>query len=123
MEKLLAIISIGQRVYGRWLFQRLLPSIMVIVGLTIVISIMISAMLVGCFYAGYQGLLNYGFEANIAILIIFISSLLTIILLVVLAIFGLRHLNKIPQTAITQSPLTTCAKQALGSFLAGFMAG
>jgi uncharacterized BrkB/YihY/UPF0761 family membrane protein len=115
MEKLLAVISVGQRAYGRWLFQRLLPGIIVIVGLTVVISIMVSAMIVGGLYIAYGALLQYGFEPQMAMLAICISAVITIILLVVIAMLGLRHLRQTPKIMNTQTPLS--------SFIEGFIAG
>lgn len=123
MEKLLSIVSICQRAYGRWLFQKILPSIILVVGLTIIISIMISAMLVCGFYSGYHALLGHGVEPGMAVLIISISAAFIIILLVMLAIAGLCHIHKVPQNAIKQSLLASCKKDVIASFVAGFMEG
>ncbi len=119
MEKLLAIVSIGQRAYGRWLFQRLLPTIIMVVGLTIVISIMVSAMMVGGFYSAYLALLNYGTEPPVAMMIVATASILTIAMFVGGAFLALRHLRQKPKEIITQSPLTY---GVLVAFASGFLA-
>lgn len=123
MEKLLAIISIGQAAYGRWLFQKLLPMAIIIIVFTTIISVMISAMLVGGLYIAYIALLHYGVEPQIAILIIGISSIITIILLVAIVMAILRYQRKMPEIIVKQSPLNSYAISAMNSFLDGFRTG
>ena len=123
MKKLLAVISIGQRAYGRWLFQRLLPSIILMLGLTIIIAIMISAILVGGLYTAYGILLHYGVEPNMAMLTIALSSIITIIILVVIVFLGLRYMRQTPKIMPSQTPIASCAIIALNSFIDGLMRG
>jgi hypothetical protein len=122
MEKLLAIITIAQRSYCRWLFQRLLPGIIMIIGLTIVISIMISAIIVGGLYTAYSALLNYELEENMAMLIIGISSIITIITLVIIVLLGMRRMRPAPKIISSQSQISICAIGIFTSFIDGFMA-
>lgn len=123
MEKLLVVISMLQRSNGSRLFKRAFPSIIVIVGLTIVVSIMTSIMLLIVFYTAYFALLNCGMEPQSAMIVIFVLSLITIVLLIVLILLGLRHLLQMPQTTIKQSGATSCATDMLASFIEGFRAG
>jgi len=122
MEKLLAIASLGQRAYGRWLFQRLLSGIIVVAGLTIVVAVMVSAMLVGGFYAAYFALLHYGTAPQVAMVIIGISAILTTVTLVILTLMCLHHLRRMPRTLLKQSPLTSRAMDTLNAFTDGLMA-
>jgi len=122
MEKLLAIASLGQRAYGRWLFQRLMSGIIVVTGLTIIISIMIGTMLVGGLYAGYSALLHYGIQPQVAMIIIGVSAILITITLVILTLSCLSRLRQMPRTLLKQSPLTSCAMDALDAFSNGLMA-
>jgi hypothetical protein len=107
MEKLLAIINIGQRAYDRWLFQCILPGIIILAGLAIIIAMIISAIFVGGLYAAYITLINYSVSQDIAIIIIAISSIITIIILVIMACLALKHLCKPPRIIDTQQPLAS----------------
>ena len=96
MEKLLAIAALGQKAYGRWLFQRLLSGIIIVAGLTIVISIMVSALLVGSLVVAYFALLHYGAAPHMAMIGVGISAMLTIAMLILLALTCLHHLRRMP---------------------------
>lgn len=121
METLLALANLGQRTYGRWLFHRLISGIFVVVGLTIIISIMISAVLVGSLMAAYFTFIHYGVYPQIAMVITGVLAILIITLLILLTLLRLRHLRKMPQTLLKQSPVTSCAAGVLQAFLDGFM--
>jgi len=123
MEKLLAIASLGQRAYGRWLFQRLLSGIIVVAGLTIVTSVMLSAILVGGLWATYFSLLYYGIGQLMAMVITGALALMAMAALVFLTLSGLHHLRRMPRTLLKQLPLTSRAMDALDAFTNGLMAG
>jgi len=122
MEKLLAIAGLTQRAYGRWLFQRLLSGIIVVAGLTIVTSIMVSAMLVGGFYAAYFALLHYGMQPQVAMIVIGTSAGLTIVILVILTLACLLHLRRMPRALLKRLPLTSHVMDTLNAFSDGLMA-
>lgn len=121
MEKLLAIVSLGQRAYGRWLFQRLLSSLILIAGLAFIIAIMICAVLIGGLMAAYVTLLQNGMEPQVAMLIVGGGAVFIIALLVVLTLAYLRHLRRIPRTMLEQAPITALATDTLNAFVDGFM--
>jgi len=121
MEKLLAIASLGQRVYGRWLFQRLLSGIIVAAGLTIVTSVIISAFLVGGLWAAYFVLLHYGIGQLMAMMITGAIALMVIASLFFLTLSCLHHLRRMPRMLLKQSPLTSRAMDALDAFSDGLM--
>ena len=121
MEKLLAIISLLQRVYGRLLFQRLLSRVIAIVGLTIIASIMVSTLMIGCFYATYIALQYYGAGQSVAMgstgaFIVLITGLLFILIRTCL-----RRLRQLPKTILKQSPVTSRLMDMLEAFSNGFM--
>ena len=122
MEKLLAIAGLGQKVYGRWLFQHLLSGIIVVVGLTIVTAIMVSATLIGSLIAAYYMLLQHGTEPYLAMIIIGVSGVLTIVILVLLTLASLYHLRQMPRTLLEKSPLTSGVMATLNAFTDGLMA-
>ena len=122
MEKLLAIASLGQRAYGRWLFQRMVLGIIAVAGLTIVVSILVSAMLIAGLYAGYFALLHFGAEPQGAMLIITILAVLITLTSVILVLTGLDHLRRMPETLLRRSPLTSGAIDALDAFINGLTA-
>lgn len=122
MEKLLAIAALGQRAYGRWLFKRLLSSIIMVTGLTIVTSIMGSAMLIGGLYAAYFTLLYYGIGQLMVMVIISILAILIIAILAFFTLACLRDLRRMPQTLFKRSPFTSRAMDTLDAFTDGLMA-
>ncbi len=122
MEKLLALALLVQRTYGRWLFQRLLSGIVVVAGLTIITSIMVSAILISSLVAAYFALLHYGIEQQAALLIISITVILTIVALIILTLACLHHLRQMPRTLLKRSPLTARAMDTLDAFSDGLTA-
>jgi len=122
MDKLLAIASLGQRAYGRWLFQRLLSGIIVTIGLVFITCMMISAMLVSGLYVSYFALLHYGMQPSAAIIIISMTAILIIVVLVILTLSCLHHLRRMPRTLLKKSPITSRAMDALDAFTDGLMA-
>ncbi len=119
MEKLLAIASLGQRAYGRWLFQHLLSGIIVIVGLTIVIAMIISTLLVGGLYVSYITLLHYGVGSHVAMMIIAAAVVLVLALLAFFMFLSFRRLNHMPRTLLKQAFLPSHTAGVLGAFFDG----
>jgi len=121
MEKLIAIAALGQKAYGKWLFLRLLSGIIIVIGLTIVISIMVSAVLVGSLAAAYFALLDYGASPHMAMIGVGVSAVLTIAMLVLLALTCLHHLRRMPTALLKQSPIASQAMDTLDAFTEGLM--
>lgn len=122
MENILLLISVAQRAYSKWLLHRLLLRIIVIVGLIIVISIMVSATFIGGLYIIYYSLLSSGIEQLMAMLITGISAIMLIILLIIIVLVCVRKLQIMPKAILKQSPLTSLAMDTLNSFTDGLMA-
>ena len=122
MEKLLVIAGLGQKLYGRLLFQRVASAVIMAMGLTIMASIMVSAMLIGIFYAVYLALLYHGIGQMMAMLIISALVMVLTTLLIVLIRTCLRNLRQMPRTLLKQSPLASRAMDALNAFSDGLMA-
>jgi hypothetical protein len=119
--KLLAIVNIGQQTYNRWLFQQLVPSIILVAGLTIVVSIIISMILVGGFYVSYGALLNYGLEQKVAMMIIITAAVITLLIFLILTFLGVCRLRHMPKEILKKSPLNYITLEVLTAFLDGFM--
>lgn len=122
MEKILIITSLVQKVYGRWVFQRLFLSIIMIAGLVVVTAIMVSALLIGGLVTIYFTLLSYGIGQTLAIIATAVSALLIIIALIIITLLYLQHLRKTPKNLLKRSPLTSRAMDTLDAFTAGLMA-
>lgn len=122
MDTLLSIANLGQRAYGRWLFQRLISGIMMVAGLTFVIAIMVSALLIGGLVAAYYTLLYYGIGQLMAVSIIAVLATSAIAALVILTLSCLHQLRQIPRKLFRQSPLTSRAMDTLDAFTDGLMA-
>jgi len=121
MEKLLVLVSIGQRAYGRWLFQRLLSGIILIFGLIITTSVLLSALLIGSIYAVYAALLRHGISHLMSMCIAGAVSVVVIILLSIVILLCVQHLRQMPRKLLKQSPLTCATVNTLDDFLKGFM--
>lgn len=122
MEKLLLLLNLGQRAYSRWMLHRLLSGVAIVLGLTIVISILISATLIGVLFVFYNYALVYGFEPHTAIVLTFLLSLIFILALIICTNMCLNNFRKISKTTSKPSPLTSSALSMLDSFTDGFMA-
>ena len=123
METLLAIVNLGQRTYGRWLFSHLLSGMIAIAGLTIVIAIMISAALIATLAALYYTLLSYQIGQLVAGLVTGISAIAIIMMLIILTLACLNHLRQIPKTLLQKSPLSSGIMDTLDAFTEGLKQG
>jgi len=125
IQKLLAVATVGQAAYGHWASRQLLARIIGIAGLAaglaIVISIMVSAILLGVLYAGYSALLLAGTGPQMAILITGVAATSIIAALVLLLFVCLRRLRKMPAMLLNQSPVTARAMDTVGAFMDGLM--
>lgn len=121
MEKLLAITTIAQRVYGRWLFQNLLLGMIVVMVLTIVISIVASTLLLLCLYAVYALLIYMGIAYYYTFLIIFILSAAVIAVLLILTLACQRQIRQMPRKLLEKLPLTSRPIEVWEAFYSGFM--
>ena len=111
MGKLLAIVSLGRGLYGRWLFQRLVAGVLVTVGLTIVISIMMGALLIGGLYASYCALLYFGLEPQGAMLLTGMLAVAVTGILMLLIMECMQRLRRMPKILLKRSPLTAGAAE------------
>jgi MFS family permease len=112
-EKTLVIAGIARSIYGRWRFKRLVAGSLLVMGLTIVSSVLAGAMLIGGFYAAYFTLLHYGWEQRFAILFTEILIALTTASFIALTVICLRRLR--------QTPMTTRASGVVDAFFEGLM--
>ena len=123
METLLAIATLGQRTYGRWLFSRLLSGMIAIAGLVIVIAIMISAALTAALAALYYTLLSYQIGQLVAGLVTGISAIAIIMMLIILTLVCLHHLRQAPKTLLKKSPFSSSIMDTLDAFTDGLKQG
>lgn len=114
MEKLLAIITIAQRVGGKRLLLKLFSRLMVVFGLVITTAILVSATLVGGLIAAHDALLGGGMSPPLALLSAAGAALLIIATLITVIVCQLGRLRRLPKT----SPLM----DALDAFTDGLMA-
>jgi len=122
MKTLLILAALGQKVYGRWLFSRLIPGIIMVAGLILVTAIMVSAALIAALGVCYIALVHYGVAPYAAIITVALLTILSIVVLTFACISCLRRLRHMPRTLLGQSPLTSRAKNALDEFINGLMA-
>jgi len=121
MEKLLLLLNLGQRAYSRWMLHRLLFGVIIVLGLTIVIAMLISATLVGMLLVFYQSALMYGFEPQAAVGLTFLLSMIFILALIICTNMCLKNFRKVSKTTAKPSPIASSALSILDSFTDGFM--
>ena len=120
LKKLLAIVSIGQISYGRWLLPHLLPCMFLIAGLTIITSMLISAVIISMVYILYMTLLQSGYETKTVVLITAILGVVIITIFTTLLCVTVRYLQRMLRSPLKQASLPTSVKHIVSSFLNGF---
>lgn len=121
MEQLLALITLLQRTYGRWLFRRLLSGMIVVAGLVLTTAIVASAALMIALYAAYLAFINQGFAPQSAVLIVCTITIIAAAMLITATCVYLRHLRQTPQNIIKKTPITSLPGDALDAFIAGLL--
>ena len=119
MGKLLALIGLGQKIYGRWLTRHLVSGVLLVAVLALFVSILICALLLGLLYAGYHGLLFSGATPLEAL-----GMLSTLVALMVVGIFSLMdrmmdRLKHIPHDVLKQQPATSRVVGVFDAFRSG----
>ncbi len=122
MEKLLAIVSLSQNIYGKWLFRRMLSASIVIGILAIVTSVLTSAVMILVFYILYLVLLHLAVQPLIALIIIGVIGVLGITLLLLLIAGYMRALRNLPKHILKKKiPQASQAGAVIDAFLSGFL--
>ena len=119
MEKLFAVASLADKMYGRWLFQRLLSRIIALLGLVIVTAILISGLLFYIVYIAHYTLVSYGVGMLGSLGIPLILTVCIIVLAVFLTLRYLGALNRLPNDFVKQ---TANIVEAFPAFWQGFTA-
>lgn len=121
MEKLLVIVNLGQKIYGRQLICQSLAGGLAVLGMTVIVAIIISALLLAGLYAAYIALLHAGSSLYLAAFIICLAALFMIAALLSLISDFLRNMREVPRALLNQSPLSSIATDAFGAFIKGFL--
>lgn len=122
MEKLLVIVNLGQKIYGRQLLRQSLAGGVAVLGMTVVVAIIISALILAGLYAAYIALLHAGSSLYLAAFIICLAALFMIAALLSLIANLLERMREAPRALLNQSALSSIATDALGAFIKGFTA-
>ena len=117
MEKIFSFLSISQHVYERWLLQRLLASILMLLGLTILTAILGAASVILAIYAAHQGLLLSGLTPLFAFIVTIMIAVLVMFLCVMVIRLCIQRLRHLPHTLFKQMPLAS----SFHAFMQGFM--
>jgi hypothetical protein len=122
IENIVSISNFAQRIYGRWLFKKLLPSIAGICSLIIVISIMISLTLSLCLTIFYFGLLYYGVGQLMALLLTGILAMLLVSALIFILLTCLQNICKSQTKTSQEADFSSTIIGTLAAFTDGLMA-
>ena len=117
MEKIFSFLSISQHVYERWLLQRLLASILMLLGLTILTAILGAASVILAIYAAHQGLLLSGLTPLFAFIVTIMIAVLVMFLCVMVIRLCIQRLRHLPHTLFKKMPLAS----SFHAFMQGFM--
>jgi hypothetical protein len=108
------LLAIAGNVYMRWRSQRLLSSVIVVAGLTWITSAMVSALLIGGFYAAYQAFVYYGLTPLMALFVVATLAILLTAILIASVRFYARRLFK-------RAPATNRVSETVDAFLDGLL--
>jgi hypothetical protein len=117
MDNILTLLTMAQRVYGRWLTQQLLASVFVVLGMMMVTAILLSAALIGCIFMAYMGLLYSGVEPATALLCTAALIVGMIGICVLMVVLCLRRLRRMPSLVTQKLPVAS----SVHAFIRGFM--
>jgi hypothetical protein len=117
MKKLLAIATLGENFYGRWLFHRLLSQLFLLAGLTIITALLIASLLLCTVYAVHLALLYQGFAAWVTWSIPFLVGIAIIASMLWVMRRCLQKFNTAPQNILQQ---TMSIARVFPAFWAGF---
>jgi membrane protein implicated in regulation of membrane protease activity len=122
MEKLLAIISLSQNIYGKWLIRKLVSGAIIIGIVAIITSVVTSAVVILAFYILYLFLLHLGLVPLVAISIVGIVGVLLSVLLILFITSFMRDLSSLPKQVMKKRmPQASQAGEVIDSFLSGLM--
>ncbi len=122
MDKLLAIISVIQRISSKNLLVQLISNIVMIMGLVMTTAIIISATVIGGLINAHMALLNNDTSPLLALVYVGGGALFIIFGLFAMIAWRLRCLRKIPHSIFGQSTFTSHITDALDAFTDGLMA-
>ena len=123
MEKLLAIIGLTQKAYGRWLLQRFLRGALVVLALALVIGILVSALIVSLFYILYVVLTLNGMTVLGALLTAAGAGATFIVLMVWLTIRYMQQLHTAHASLFEKNHFGGRVVNTVGAFYDGLMKG
>lgn len=123
MQKIFTALNMAQVAYGGLFLQRLLKNIVLIAGLTIIVSIMVSILLACALVASYFQLLHYGIEPPMALLMIALSTMAILGGLAAIMVLYMRRLRKQHHMVSRKSIVVHEAMDVLHAFVKGFRAG
>lgn len=121
MEKLLAVINLGQNAYSTWLFQYLLPRILALLTLIFITAIMTSVVLIGSVFLLYHTCLALNITPSLSLLITASFALLITGLCILLTRKYLRLLYATPAASQTQPSIKSSLMDIAHAFLKGFL--
>lgn len=122
MKKILAIISLIQRIGTKKLILQAISSIVVIMGLVMTTAILTSASIMSGLIMVHSALLDHETPPLLAFIYIGCATLFIIASLMAVISWRLRCLRNIPHSPFSQSSLTSRATDALTAFTDGLMA-
>jgi len=93
------------------------------IALTIITSMLVSATVIGAFFAAYFALLHYGWEPMSALCLTGGLFVLTTAVFVLLTILSLRSLQIMRQPRHGKSSVSTQLGETIDAFLDGFESG
>ncbi len=99
------------------MLYRLLSGVAIILGLTIIIAILISAVLIAALFVFYHSALVYGLDPQASIILTFLLALIFILSLIICINMCLKKFRRFSKSTGKSSPIASM----FDSFIAGFM--
>jgi len=115
--KIIDLVALSSTAAAPGIFRRLLPRLFVVVGLTIVASLLAAALTLAGFYAIYAGLIFYGMTMQGAFATTGALGLLSLLALIGIIALRLRRIRDFPRNI----PFLSDVEGLAAAFMEGFM--
>ncbi len=123
MEKLLAIVGLTQKAYGRWLLQRFMLGATLVLGLTLMIGILISALVITLFYLLYVVLIFYSVAPLAALAVVTLTAMAFIALLIYFTLRYVKRLRRMQSSIFEKAPTGSRITDTISAFFDGLTKG
>ena len=118
--KIIALVLMRRATPSFPLIQRLLAGVAAVLVLAMLASLLIGVLIVGALYGGYQLLIQYGLEPQVALLGMGIFTIMLVLALISVAISYAKNMGGLARRImVSESPVASRASSVANAFMDG----